>query len=157
VTDTTETAFRTELTVEVPLERAFKVFTDGFDSWWPRSHHIGGADLQEAIMEPRTGGRWYEKDVDGSECEWGEVLAWEPPGHVALSWHLNPEWQYDPDPGHASRIDVNFTSLGPDSTRVELVHSAIDRHGPDWRQVRDGVSSEGGWPGLLQLFADTLV
>jgi len=156
VTDTTETTFRTEVTVGVPVERAFDVFTSGFDTWWPRSHHIGGADMQEAIIEPRTGGRWFEKDVDGSECNWGEVLAWDPPRHVALSWHLNPEWQYDPDPARASRIDVHFTSLGPASTRVELMHSAIDHHGPNWQQVRDGVSSEGGWPSLLQLFADIL-
>ena len=77
-----------EIVVQAP-ERAFRVFTENFDRWWPRSHHIGKADMKAAIMEPRTNGRWYERGVDGSECEWGYVIAWEPPHRVVLAWQLN--------------------------------------------------------------------
>ena len=151
---TDQTTFSTVVMVQTPRDRAFKLFTEGFDRWWPRSHHIGTAEMAEAILEPRENGRWYERGVDGSECEWGRVLAWEPPGHVALSWHLNAAFQYEPDPAQASRVDVRFTDQGDGATRVELVHSGLDRHGPDWPQLRNAISAEGGWPSLLGLYAD---
>ena len=69
-----ELTVRKSVTVDIPIHKAFTVFTGGFDSWWPRSHKIGAAELREAVLEGRQGGRWYEIDVDGSECEWGRVL-----------------------------------------------------------------------------------
>ncbi|HMC53340.1 MAG TPA: SRPBCC family protein [Acidimicrobiales bacterium] len=149
----TEAVFRVEITVEAPLERAFKVFTEGFDSWWPRGHHIGATEMAEAVLEQHLGGRWFERGVDGSECEWGRVLAWEPPRHVAVSWHLDGEFRYEPDPGRASRVDVRFFAEGDNRTRVELEHSGLDRHGAGWPQLRSAISSQGGWPELLQRFA----
>jgi uncharacterized protein YndB with AHSA1/START domain len=113
----TDTTFRTSITVEAPIERAFTVFTERFDAWWPRSHHIGTADMAEAMLEPRVGGRWHERGVDGSECEWGRVLAWDPPRHVAMSWHLNGAFRYDPDPDKASRVDVRFIAESESLTR----------------------------------------
>jgi hypothetical protein len=150
----TEPVVRTSIRVEVPIERAFRVFTEGFDTWWPRSHHIAPADMMEAVLEPRLDGRWFERDASGQECDWGKVLAWNPPSHVALSWHLNGEFKYDPDPARASRVDVHFVGDGVAATLVELVHSQLDRHGPDWPQLAAGVSSDGGWPGLLKTFAE---
>ena len=150
---TTDATFQTSTTVDAPIDRAFSVFTERFDTWWPRAHHIGTAEMAEALIEPRRGGRWFERGTDGSECEWGKVLAWDPPNHVALSWHLNGAFNYDPDPAKASRVDVHFFVESDASTRVELVHSGLDRHGDSWRQLRDGISSDGGWPTLLQLFA----
>ena len=94
----TETSVRKTVTVNAPIERAFDVFTSGFDSWWPRSHHIAKVDMAEAILEPRLGGRWYERGADGSECDWGTVLEYDRPNHVAVSWRLNGEFAYDPDP-----------------------------------------------------------
>jgi uncharacterized protein YndB with AHSA1/START domain len=150
----TDTSFQTTTTVQAPVDRAFKVFTEGFDTWWPRGHHIGAVDMAEAVLEQHQDGRWYERGVDGSECDWGRVLTWDPPQHIAVSWHLNGEWKYDPDPEKASRIDVRFTALDDSTTRVDLVHSGLDRHGESWLQVRDGISQEGGWPGLLVMFAE---
>jgi uncharacterized protein YndB with AHSA1/START domain len=152
---TTETSVFRTVTVHAPIERAFTVFTEGFDSWWPRGHHIGTAELAEAVLEPGIDGRWHERGVDGSECEWGRVLAWDPPNHVAMSWHLNGEWEYVADPEKASRVDVRFFAESDGTTRVELEHSGLDRHGSEWIAVRDGISSTGGWSDLLATFAAT--
>ena len=115
----TETTVRSSITVHAPIDRAFTVFTDGFDSWWPRGHHIGTAEMAEGVIEPRVDGRWFERGLDGSECDWGRVLEWEPPYHVALSWHLDGAFHYDPDPGKASRVDVRFFAESDGTTRVE--------------------------------------
>ena len=145
---------RTSVRVEVPIERAFRVFTEGFDGWWPRSHHIAATDMMAAVLEPKMNGRWFERDAAGQECDWGRVLAWDPPRHLALSWHLNADFHYDPDPAHASRVDVQFAADGDGATLVELIHSELDRHGSEWPKLAQGISSEdGGWPSLLQLFA----
>jgi uncharacterized protein YndB with AHSA1/START domain len=145
---------RKTITVACSREHAFKTYTEAFDSWWPREHHLGEADLAEVVLEPKPGGRWYERLTDGSECDWGEVLVWEPPARVVLSWRIDGDWKADPDPAHASEIDVRFFEEGPSSTRVELEHRAFERHGETAAKVRDGVSSDGGHGGLLELFAE---
>ena len=152
-TTDTGTSVRKTVTVNAPIERAFDVFTNGFGTWWPPTHHIAEVDMADAILEPRVGGRWYERGIDGSECDWGSVLDYDRPNHVAVSWRLNGEFQYDPDPAHQSRVDVWFTSEGEGVTRVQLVHSQLDRHGETWKALRDGVSSDGGWGSLLGMFA----
>jgi uncharacterized protein YndB with AHSA1/START domain len=151
----TELEVRREITVNVAPARAFAFFTERFDAWWPRSHHIGAADLDEAIIEPREGGRWYERGVDRSECDWGEVLAYDPPHRLALSWHITGEWAYDPDPAHASEVEVTFTPAG-DGTRVELVHRGFERHPVGGDKLRESVGGAGGWGGLLELYAEGL-
>jgi uncharacterized protein YndB with AHSA1/START domain len=144
---------RQEVIVAAPIERAFQTFTERFDTWWPRSHHIGEADMDTAVLEPREGGRWFERGVDASECEWGRVLAWEPPHRVVLSWQIDCHWHYDPDPAHGSEVEVRFTAEGADRTRVELEHCNLERHGDGAGELRDSVSGPGGWPGLLEEFA----
>jgi uncharacterized protein YndB with AHSA1/START domain len=124
-------------TVRAPIEKAFRVFTTSFNTWWPREFHIGQAEMAEAILEPREGGRWYERGVDGSECNWGRVLAWEPPRRLLVTWQINGSWQYDPDPLHA---------------RVELEHRHLDRL-VDGQALRDGIGEGGGWSSNLELFA----
>ncbi|HEY4752154.1 MAG TPA: SRPBCC family protein [Candidatus Limnocylindrales bacterium] len=146
-----ETAVRFEVTVNAPIERAFRVFTQGIDSWWPRDHHIGEAALAVAVIEPRTGGRWYELGVDGSECDWGTVLVWDPPNHVALSWHLDGDFRYDAQQSRASLVDVRFQARDDRTTLVTLEHSGLDHHGPSWPRLRDGISR--GWPRDLERFA----
>jgi uncharacterized protein YndB with AHSA1/START domain len=145
-------AVQSTVTVAVPVQTAFRVFTEGFDTWWPRTHHIGQVDLAEAVLERREGGRWYERGVDGSECEWGRVLAWEPPHRLVLSWHIGGKWQYDPDPTRASEVEVRFTAKGPRETVVELRHHHLERH-EDGQLLHDEVGGEGGWNGLLERFA----
>jgi uncharacterized protein YndB with AHSA1/START domain len=148
-----DTSVRKSIVVNAPIAHAFKVFTEGFDTWWPRTHHIGKVDPYTAILEPREGGRWYERGADGSECEWGRVLVYSPPTRVAVSWHLGPDYQYDPDATKASRVEVTFYDEGNGKTRVELVHSGLDRHGVDWEKLRDSVGSTGGWGGIMEQFA----
>jgi len=139
-------------TVGVPIEKAFRVFTNSFNTWWPREFHIGQAEMAEAILEPREGGRWYERGVDGSECDWGRVVAWEPPHRLLITWQINGEWQYDPDPVHASEIEVRFIAEGPEQTRVELEHRLLDRL-VGGQALRDGIGEGGGWSSNLERFA----
>jgi uncharacterized protein YndB with AHSA1/START domain len=149
-----EQTVQRSITVEASQERAFRVFTEGMSSWWPLdTHHIGKADAEAVVIEPREGGRCYERGVDGSECDWGTVLAWEPPSRYVMAWQLTPEWTYDPDLSKASEVEVLFIEEGPTTTRVELEHRGFDRTGEAGAQVREAVSGEGGWGSLLQLYS----
>jgi uncharacterized protein YndB with AHSA1/START domain len=147
----TEIAVRREVTVNATPERAFTVFAERFDTWWPRSHHIGAAEMQEAIIEPRAGGTWYEVGVDGSRTHWGDVLVYEPPQRLTLTWHINGNWQCE---DAASEIDVTFTPVDG-GTHVELVHRHLERHtAPE--ALRDAVSAEGGWETLLKRYSESV-
>ncbi|HEX7948543.1 MAG TPA: SRPBCC family protein [Phenylobacterium sp.] len=144
---------RKTVTVRVSAEKAFRVFTDGFDRWWPRTHHIGKAEIARAVIEPRTGGRWYEIGVDGSECDWGEVLAWEPPARLLLAWRLNAKWEYDPD--LLTEVEVRFVALGETETRVDFEHRGFERMGAGGEAARAGVDSPNGWGAILAEFQKT--
>jgi len=145
-------ALRGTVTVGLPVDQAFRLFTDSFGTWWPPQYHIGQADLAIAILEPHEGGRWYEQGVDGSQCDWGRVLAWEPPHRLVLTWQVNGHWQYDPDPDHASEIEVRFTPDGPGQTTVSLEHRGLERL-VGGQEVRDTIIGGGGWTSLLELLA----
>jgi uncharacterized protein YndB with AHSA1/START domain len=144
---------RVELTVEAPIETAFKVFTEGIDTWWPRGHYLGSGEMVEKVLEPRVGGKLYGREADGTRCSSGTVLVWDPPKHVAFSWEISLEWQAQSDPELASRVDVAFAAEGPNRTAVTLVHSGFERHGTGWESMRDGVAGEGGWPDMVNTFA----
>jgi uncharacterized protein YndB with AHSA1/START domain len=150
MSSTTIAPVRYSVTVPIPAEQAFTLFTEGFNSWWI-GHHIGKADLAEAVLEPRVGGRWYERDVDGSECDWGTVLEFQPPGRLVVTWQINSQWQYDPDRARASEVEVLFTEKDGHTT-VDLEHRHIERHGEGAEEVARGVSGEGGWPAIMELF-----
>ena len=147
----TDVAVRKNVTVNTSAVKAFTVFTDSFDSWWPRSHKIGNADLKQAVLEGRPGGRWYEIDVDGSVCDWGRVLVWDPPTRLVLAWQIDANWHFDPE--LLTEVEVRFVAVGPERTRVELEHRDLDRFGDAHEQIRSAFDSEGGWPGLLAAFA----
>src|SRR5215204_62458 len=150
---TTIPAVHRSVTVNAPSERAFTLFTRDISAWRPMaSHHIGAVDCAEIRIDERAGGRWYEVGVDGTECDWGRVLAWEPPGRVVLSWATSPHWKYEPDPAKASEVEVRFTSTGDNQTRVELEHRHLDRHGEGWESVREAIGGPGGWGGLLDAY-----
>jgi uncharacterized protein YndB with AHSA1/START domain len=149
-------AIRGRVTVGVPVEHAFRVFTESFHTWWPSEYHIGAADMAEAVLEPRAGGRWYERGVDGSECDWGRVLAWEPPHRLVVTWQINGQWQYDPDPEHASEVEVRFTADGAEQTTVELEHRLLERL-VGGQAIHDAISGGGGWAAILERFAKAVV
>lgn len=151
--ETTNTPVRKTISVKTSVERAFAVFTAGFDSWWPRSHALFEEGLEAAIIEGRVGGRCYQRAADGRECDWGRILAWEPPVRVLIAWQLDGQWQFDPDLSHASEVEVTFTAEADGTTRVDLEHRHFDRHGAHAGQVQSGVDSPMGWGGLLEAFA----
>ncbi len=150
------TSVQSEIVVEAPLERAFAVFTEDIGSWWPPENHILDAELAEMVFEPRVGGHVYDRGVDGSECRWARVLAYEPPNRVLISWDITPQWQLETDSSRASEIEVRFVPEAPDRTRVELEHRNLERHGEGWEGLRDAVGSEGGWGSCLQSFAERM-
>jgi uncharacterized protein YndB with AHSA1/START domain len=150
----TDTPVRRTITVAASQERAFQVFTEQFGTWWPKEYHIGEAEMADFVLEPKVGGRWYEVGVDGKECDTGRVTAYQPPDRLTLAWHLDGDWQYDPDPAHASEVEVRFIAEGPERTRVELEHRGFDRHGDGAEGVWQSVSSPRGWTYCLELFAE---
>ena len=152
----TDTSVTTSIVVEAPIETAFAVFTDDMASWWPPGHHILEGELKEMVFEARAGGRVFDRGVDGSECAWARVLAYEPPNRVVLSWDINLEWQLETDSARASEVEVRFVAESPTRTRVELEHRHLDRHGPGWPSLRDGVADEQGWPLYLARFEGLL-
>ena len=150
---TADTAVRTSIVVEAPVERAFDVFTQQMPSWWHPDHHILRGELAEMVFEPRVGGGIYDRGVDGSECRWARVLAYEPPDRVVISWDITPQWQIETDPGKSSEVEVQFIAETPERTRVVLEHRNLDRHGDGWEGVREGVHGDQGWPLYLDRFA----
>jgi uncharacterized protein YndB with AHSA1/START domain len=147
---------RKAITVEAPLERAFKVFTERFDEIKPHEHNLLPVPIAETVFEPQVGGHVYDRGVDGSECRWARVLAFEPPHRLVFSWDIGTTWQVEPDLANASEVEVRFTAEGPDRTRVELEHRHIDRHGPGWEDLYAGVDNDGGWPLYLARYAALL-
>ena len=145
---------RQSVVVEAPIEHAFKVFTEQFGSFKPSEHNLLAVPIAETVFEPRVGGHVYDRGVDGSECRWARVLAYEPPNRVLLSWDISPRWQIETDPEKTSEWEVRFTAETPHRTRVELEHRKLDRHGDGWQGVRDGVAGDQGWPLYLQRYAD---
>jgi hypothetical protein len=143
---------RKTVTVKASQQRAFEVFTAGFDSWWPRSHHIGKVPMKRAVLEGRVGGRCYSEQTDGTECDWGEIVQWDPPKRFVMAWKITVQWQYEADLAKSSEVEVLFTPLADGSTRVDLEHRNFARMGAGWETMREMVNAEGGWGGLLQMF-----
>jgi uncharacterized protein YndB with AHSA1/START domain len=150
------TSVRHEIVVAAPIARAFSVFTDDFGSFKPPEHNMLGVEIVETVFEPRAGGRVFDRGVDGTECHWARVLAYEPPDRLVISWDISPQWQIETDPEKTSEVEVRFIAEAPDRTRVELEHRNLDRHGDGWEAVRVGVDGADGWPLYLDRFADVL-
>lgn len=144
--------------VAAPIERAFSVFVEQMETWWPATHHIGDTPFEAIFIEPRVGGRWYERNVEGKLCDWGTVLVWDPPHGVTFSWHVGPghdqpDWKFEADMSKASEVAIRFTAEGPSTTLVELEHSKLERHGEGYEQLRALFDGPGAWSGILALFA----
>ncbi|MCK1655578.1 SRPBCC family protein [Bradyrhizobium sp. 149] len=140
--------------VEASIEHAFRVFTEQFGNFKPREHNLLAVPIAETVFEPRVGGHVYDRGLDGSECRWARVLAYEPPNRVLLSWDISPRWQIETNPEKTSEWEVRFTAETPNRTRVELEHRELERHGDGSEGVRDGVAGDQGWPLYLQRYVD---
>jgi hypothetical protein len=141
--------------VKTSQARAFEIFTAGYDRWWPRTHHVGASPMKQGIIEQAKGGRWYHICEDGSQCDVGQVLVWDKPNRVVLSWQLRVDYTPEPDPSRASEIEVRFTRVSDDETLVELEHGKFERMGDAPGQtMATGVGNPaGGWGSILDVFA----
>jgi uncharacterized protein YndB with AHSA1/START domain len=153
MTMTTAAPVTETIVVNAPVERAFDVFTADIGSWWPTSHHILQAELAEMVFEPREGGHIIDRGVDGSECRWARVLAYEPPSRIVFSWDIKLSWEIETDPARASEVEVRFIAESDARTRVELEHRGIERHGEGWESMHAAVGSPNGWLIGLERFA----
>jgi uncharacterized protein YndB with AHSA1/START domain len=156
-----EAVVRKSVRVRASVERAFSVFVEQMETWWPATHHIDKTPFEAIFVEPRVGGRWYERNAVGELCDWGKVLAWDPPHLVRLSWHVgpghdSPDWVCDPDPAKASEVEIRFSGDAEGSTLVELEHSKLERHGEGYQQLRALFDGPGAWQGILAEFAKKL-
>jgi uncharacterized protein YndB with AHSA1/START domain len=156
VTSSKVQPIRKSVVVNAGVERAFALFIDRFDAIKPREHNLLSVPIAGTVFEPRVGGHIYDLGVDGSRCEWSRVLVYEPPSRVVFSWDIGPTWQLETDPARTSEVEVLFLAESADSTRVELEHRYLDRHGTGWRAVADGVDGDAGWPLYLHRYADLI-
>jgi len=152
----TQTAVHLEIVVAAPLERAFAVFTERFGDIKPPEHNLLTAPIAETVLEPRVGGHIVDRAVDGSECRWARILAYDPPHRIVFSWDISPRWQLETDADLTSEVEVRFVADGPERTLVELEHRNLDRHGTGWESVSEGVEGDQGWPLYLARYAALL-
>ena len=136
--------------VEAPVEDAWVVFTARLASWWPMAtHSLGREEVETVVLEPREGGRMYERLHDGTEQDWGRVIAWEPPHRLSVAWSVN---QSDGD--QPTEWEVRFSADG-DATRVDLEHRGWERMSVGADERRE--SYDNGWPGVLDAFTSAPV
>ena len=153
MTEKTVPEVHRQVVVDVSVDEAFRVFTERFGEIKPKEHNLMGSPIADTVVEPRVGGHIYDRAEDGSECRWARILAFDPPDRVVFSWDIGPTWQLETDLENASEVEVTFHPEGDGRTRVELVHRHLDRHGPGWESLADGVADDQGWPLYLDRFA----
>ena len=140
--------------VDVPAGRAFELFLDQA-SWWPlATHHMAEQAAETVVLEPFVGGRWYERAHDGTETDWGRVLAFEPPHRLLLSWQMSSDWAHDPDPAGASEIEVSFVPETRNRTRVVYEHRHLERYGDEAEAMRAALERPNAAEATLRAFAD---
>ena len=143
---------RKAITVPAAPARAFEIFTARIGEWWSPDHHIAPEPFETVVLEPHSGGRWYERSASGAECTWGYVIAWEPPTRLVLAWQLNADFAFDAD--LVTEVELRFIAVDGSSTRVELEHRDLDRYGDAAEKTRTALDSGGGWTLLLDRFAE---
>ena len=153
MTDHQDTTISRSVVVNVAPEKAFATFTERLGDFKPPEHNLLAVPIAETVFEPRVGGHIADRGTDGSECRWARVLAFDPPERVVFSWDIGPTWQVETDPDKTSEVEVRFIAEAGDRTRVELEHRHLDRHGPGWQAVRDGIGGDQGWPLYLDRYA----
>jgi uncharacterized protein YndB with AHSA1/START domain len=156
MTSADEVVVRREIVVEAPIDKAFATFVERFGDIKPPEHNLLGSRIARTTFDTHVGGNIYDVGEDGSECRWARILAYEPPDRVVFSWDIGPTWQIESDPANTSEVEVRFVADGTSRTRLELEHRHLDRHGPGWESVRDGIADDAGWPLYLARYADLL-
>jgi uncharacterized protein YndB with AHSA1/START domain len=151
-----DSVVRRQIVVNAPIDKAFSVFTERFGDFKPPEHNLLRVPIAETVFEPEVGGHIIDRGTDGSECRWARILAYDPPNRVVFSWDIGPTWQVEADPELTSEVEVTFTAETPARTRVDLEHRHLDRHGPGWESVRDGIGHDQGWPLYLDRYAALL-
>jgi uncharacterized protein YndB with AHSA1/START domain len=136
-----------QLHVKVAPVRAFELFTARMSDWWPRGKTLGKPHAA-IVLEPRPGGRWFERDADGHEITWGRVVAWEPPARLLLDWQLGTDWTFDP--ALHTAVEVRFSPADGGGTLVTLEHRDLERFGRD--AAAHVAKLNGGWPSRLADF-----
>lgn len=139
---------RKTLVVRASPDTAFRVFTAGIDRWWPRTHTISKAPLREVVIEPMVGGRWYGRDAEGHEDDWGDVLVWEPPARLVLAWRISAAFRCDT--GVHTEVEVRFADLGDGTCRVDFEHRDLANLGEGASDA--ALSMDRGWGEILELF-----
>lgn len=135
--------------VKAAPARAFELFATRMGEWWPKGKTVGGNSHVEIVIEPKAEGRWFERDAEGNETQWGKVLAWEPPSRLLLGWQLNTAWRYDPD--FLTEVELSFEPANGGGTLVTLEHRNLERFGAGADERRKSLN--GGWPAMLGAFA----
>ena len=156
MTDNQDASVARSVVVNAAPDKAFATFTERLGDFKPPEHNLLGVPIAETVFEPHVGGHILDRGTDGSECRWARVLAYEPPDRVVFSWDIGPTWQVESDPDKCSEVEVRFVAETDDRTRVELEHRHLDRHGPGWTSVRDGIAGDQGWPLYLDRYATLL-
>lgn len=146
-----ERSIRRSVLVDASQADAFEVFSSRMGRWWNPAFSISPtrSAIKEVIVEPRVGGKWFERGVDGAECQWGTVLVWEPPHRLVLAWQITSSWQFGAE--LLTEVEVRFMPEGK-ATRVELEHRLLDRYGDAEPDMRRSFESPEGWAGLLDRF-----
>jgi uncharacterized protein YndB with AHSA1/START domain len=129
--------------------RAFELFTTRMSQWWPAGRTIGRNPHVAIVIEPHVNGRWFERDAEGNETQWGKVLAWEPPERVLLAWQINSTWHFDPQ--FVTEVELTFVPAAQGGTVMRLEHRNLERFGTD--AARHADTLRGGWPKYVNLFA----
>ena len=149
-----DTIVRRHIVVDAPVDRAFSTFVDRFGDFKPKDHTLLQSPVATTRFEPEVGGRITDVGVDGTECAWARILAYEPPDRLVFSWDISPRWQITDDPERTSEVEVRFVAESPERTRVELEHRHLERHGEGWEGMHGAVGTDEGWPLWLAAFAE---
>lgn len=114
------------ITVPLAIEQAFQLWTEGISTWWPAGHSRSGEADIAIFIEGEVGGRLYERTKSGTEHEWGSILVWEPPAHLAYHWYLGS------GPTQPTRVDVTFSVISQKETLVQIEHRGPELIGELW-------------------------
>jgi hypothetical protein len=125
-------------------EHAFEVWTTRLSSWWPKGHSASGDPDTMVMIEPRLGGRIFERTPDGTEIDWGEITRWEPPYRLGYLWHIRRHAD------EATNVELTFVDRGDGTTRLEIMHTGWERLGAQGRAWRE--SNTNGWSALIPNF-----